>query len=177
MPTAKPQNNCAVPRPHIFSSTVIKPYTYLNEKQYLFCPWAANLSRESDCLSEKHPAVGTEAWLHGRTHTAQQGQIWMAPVKKVNPKSLAGARKSERDGPDSQSARGRRLFACEQSTNPPNCVATSSSPSYSPLIRFQSCTFWIMLFCNSSQVLFYNLIWYFNLGELGYGFRTPCRIG
>lgn len=94
----------------------------------------------------------------------------MAPVKKVNPKSLAGARKSERDGPDSQSARGRQLSACEQSTNPPNCVATP------PLILFQSCTFWIMPLCNSSQVLFYNLIWYFNVGELGYGFSTLCGI-
>lgn len=75
-----------------------------------------------------HPAESTEAWLHGRTHTAQQGQIWTAPVKKVNPKSLAGARKSERDGPDSQSARGRRLSACEQSTNLPNCVAAAPPP-------------------------------------------------
>lgn len=131
---------------------------------------------KSHCLSQMHPAESTEACLHGRTHTIQQGQIWTAPVKKVNPKSLARARKSERDGPDSQSARGSQLLAC---TNPANCVTTSSPPPPSPppLILFQSCTFWIMPLCNSSQVLFYNLIWYFNVGELGYGFRTLCRIG
>lgn len=134
---------------------------------------ALRCSRASYCLSEMHPAEGAEAWLHGWTHTLQ-GQIWTAPVKEVNPTSLAGARKSERDGPDSQSARGRRLSPREQSTNPANCVVTSSP---SPLILFQSCTFWIILLCNSSQVLFHNLIWYFNLGELGYGFRTPCRTG
>lgn len=72
---------------------------------------------------------GARAWLHGRTHTVQQGQIWTPPVKEVNPKSLAGARKSKRDGPDSQSARGRRRAACEQSTNLQNCVATSLPPS------------------------------------------------
>lgn len=46
-------------------------------------------------------------------HTLQ-GQIWTVPVKKVNPESLTGARKSGRDGPDSQSARGSRLSAREQ---------------------------------------------------------------
>lgn len=110
----------------LYSNKTVRLFKW--DTVFVLAPNCKNLGRESRCLSQMYPAGSVEVWLHGRTHTVQQGQIWMVPVKKVNPKSLTGPRKSDQDGLDSQSARGRRLSACDQSTNPPNCVATPPPP-------------------------------------------------
>lgn len=112
------------------------------------------------------------------------GRICTAPVKKVNPKSLALPRKSERDGPDSQSARGRRLSACEQSANPPNrvCVCVPHPPPHTHThtqphtheALFNHALFGLCLHVILRRYCFYNLICYFNVGASGYAGLGHC---
>lgn len=128
----------------VFSLTVIKERACLKEKASIHSsPQLQTSATRSFCLSQINPAESAEARLRGQTHTMQPGQIWMAPVKKVNPKSLAGARKSERDGPDSQSAQGSRLSACEQVQI--HQTVWPHPPSSCPLILFPIMHFFFIM--------------------------------